>query len=74
MFNFNKYKKSLFLPFEETINRSNFKYLRSESCKFREIFNIWSKNIRPLTQGHVDTTAIIKNIKIIDKSWILNLK
>ena len=26
------------------------------------------------TQGHVDTTAIIQNIKIVDKSWILKLK
>ena len=22
-------------------------------------------------QGHVDTTSVIKNIKIIDKSWIV---
>ena len=25
-------------------------------------------------QGHVDTTGTVKNIKVIDKHWILNIK
>ena len=26
------------------------------------------------TQGHVDTVAIIKKLRIIDKTWVINFK
>ncbi len=60
---------------EETINRSNFKYLRvGKVVNLEKSLTFGQKISGHFTQGHVDTTAIIKNIKIIDKSWILNLK
>ena len=59
----------------ETIKKSNFKNL-----KIGQLINL-EKSLRfgqPIsgnfTQGHVDTTAQIKKIIIVDKSWILKLK
>ena len=59
----------------ETIKRSNFK-----NCKVGKIVNI-EKSLKygqqisgHFTQGHVDTTAKIKKITFIDKTWELNLK
>ena len=59
----------------ETIKRSNFK-----NCKIGKIINI-EKSLKygqqisgHFTQGHVDTTAIIKNISFVDKAWKLKLK
>jgi len=59
----------------ETIKRSNFK-----NCKIGKIINI-EKSLKygqqisgHFTQGHVDTTARIKNISFIDKAWKLKLK
>tara|TARA_B100000579_G_scaffold426825_1_gene434581 strand:+ start:2997 stop:3593 length:597 start_codon:yes stop_codon:yes gene_type:complete len=64
----------LFYLSRETINRSNFK-----NAKVGKIVNI-EKSIHHgkkisghYTQGHVDTTSIVNKIKIIDKSWIVNL-
>ena len=59
----------------ETIKRSNFK-----NCKIGKIINI-EKSLKygqqisgHFTQGHVDTTARIKKISFIDKTWKLKLK
>ncbi len=59
----------------ETIKRSNFK-----NCKVGKIVNI-EKSLKygqqisgHFTQGHVDTTAKIKKITFIDKTWELNLE
>ena len=59
----------------ETIKKSNFK-----NIKIGQLINL-EKSLRfgqPIsgnfTQGHVDTTAQIKKIIIVDKSWILKLK
>ena len=59
----------------ETIKKSNFK-----NIKIGQLINL-EKSLKfgqPIsgnfTQGHVDTTAQIKKIIIIDKSWILKLK
>tara|TARA_B100000780_G_C21119985_1_gene453579 strand:- start:2531 stop:3115 length:585 start_codon:yes stop_codon:yes gene_type:complete len=55
----------------ETLNRTNFKYI-----KFGDIINIeksliyGNKISGHYVQGHTDTIGIISNIKIIDKTWI----
>ena len=59
----------------ETINRSNFKYLKiGKIVNLEKSLTFGQKISGHYTQGHVDTTAIIQNIKIVDKSWILKLK
>ncbi len=60
---------------EETINRSNFGHLKiGRVINLEKSLTFGQKISGHFTQGHVDTTATIKNIKIIDKSWILKLK
>ena len=69
-----KKKSFLFYLSKETIKRSNFK-----GAKVGKIINIekslshGQKVSGHYVQGHVDTTAKIKSIKIIDKFWIVNL-
>ena len=59
----------------ETIKKSNFKDLRVGQLINLEKSLIFGQEISGnFTQGHVDTTAIIKKISIIDKSWILKLE
>ena len=59
----------------ETIKRSNFR-----NCKIGKVVNI-EKSLKygqqisgHFTQGHVDTTAKIKNISFIDKTWLLKIQ
>ena len=60
---------------KETIKRSNFKY-----AKVGKLINIEKSIIHGqkisghYVQGHVDTTAKIKSISIIDRSWIIKLE
>ena len=60
---------------KETIQRSNFKY-----AKVGKIINIEKSILHGqkisghYVQGHVDTTAKVKSIKIIDKSWVVKLE
>ena len=57
------------------LKRSTFKYL-----KLNQIINLekslsFGKSISGhFIQGHVDTVAKIRKIKIIDKAWIINIK
>ena len=66
-----KKKSFLFYLSKETLKRSNFK-----NAKVGKFINIekalyYGKKISGhYIQGHVDTTAKVKSIKIIDKSWI----
>ena len=66
-----KKKSFLFYLSKETLKRSNFK-----NTKVGKFINIekalyYGKKISGhYIQGHVDTTAKVKSIKIIDKSWI----
>ena len=70
-----KKKIIFFYISSETLKRSNFKYL-----KINQIINLerslkYGKEISGhFIQGHVDTTAKIIKIEIIDKSWLLKLK
>ncbi len=70
-----KEKLIFFYLSDETIKRSNFKYLKIGQLINLEKSLKFGQNISGhFTQGHVDTTAIIKKIKIIDKSWSLILQ
>tara|TARA_B100001248_G_scaffold228464_1_gene187401 strand:- start:315 stop:902 length:588 start_codon:yes stop_codon:yes gene_type:complete len=72
-----KIKKNLFFFYvsDETIRRSNFKKIKIGSLINLEKPLIYGQKISGhFIQGHVDTTAIVKSIKLIDKSWSLILK
>ena len=71
------YKKNLlnFYLSQETIKRSNF-----SKVKIGKIINL-EKSLKfgdeisgHYTQGHVDTVGEIINIKIIDKTWLVEIK
>ena len=59
----------------ETLNRSNFKFI-----KINQIINIeksltYGQSISGhFTQGHVDTVARIKKIVFLDKTWLIKFK
>ncbi len=65
--------KIFFYISKETLKRSNFK-----TIKLNQIINLekslsFGKSISGhFVQGHVDTVAKIKKIKLIDKSWVMN--
>ena len=65
----------LFYLSKETIKRSNFK-----NAKVGQIINIekslthGQKISGHYVQGHVDTTAKVKSIKVIEKSWVIILE
>ena len=71
-------KKNKMLTFylsDETIKRSNFSQIKigkivnmEKSLKYGEIVS------GHYTQGHVDTVGKILNIKIVDKTWIIQIK
>ena len=59
----------------ETIKRSNFKFLKIGKIINLEKSLIYGQKISGnFTQGHVDTTACVKEIKFKDKSWVLRLE
>ena len=70
----NKKTFSFYLS-KETIKRSNFKY-----AKIGKVINIEKSILHGqkisghYVQGHVDTTAKVKSINIIDKSWLVKLE
>ena len=69
-------KKDSFLFYlsKETINRSNFKFVKIGSIINIEKSLVHGQKISGhYVQGHVDTTAKINNIKIIDKTWVIKL-
>tara|TARA_Y100000768_G_C23764696_1_gene580308 strand:- start:32 stop:631 length:600 start_codon:yes stop_codon:yes gene_type:complete len=67
-------KSFLFYLSKETIKRSNFKF-----AKIGKIINLEKSLLHGqkisghYVQGHVDTTARVKNIDIIEKSWVIKL-
>ena len=59
----------------ETIKRSNFKKIKvGKIINLEKSLDYGQKISGHFTQGHVDTTAIVKKINLIDKSWSLNLE
>ncbi|MBD1172543.1 riboflavin synthase [Pelagibacterales bacterium SAG-MED05] len=70
-----KKKSFLFYLSKETLSRSNFKY-----AKIGNLINIEKSLLNGqkisghYVQGHVDSTAKVKKISIVDKTWIIRLK
>ena len=65
----------LFYLSKETLKRSNFKYVKVGTNVNIEKSIIYGQKISGhFTQGHVDTTAKIKNIKFLDKTWLIKLE
>ena len=59
----------------ETLKRSNFKNLKIGQLMNLEKSLIYGQKISGhFIQGHVDTTAVVKKIDIIDKTWLLKLQ
>ncbi len=59
----------------ETLIRSNFKFLRKNYIiNLEKSVSFGQKISGHFTQGHVDTVAKIKKVKIIDKTWIINFQ
>ena len=69
-----KKKSLLFYLSKETIKRSNFKKVKiGRSINIEKSLIKGQKISGHYVQGHVDTTAKVKNIKIVDKTWIIKL-
>ena len=69
-----KKKSFLFYLSKETLKRSNFKYAeKGKKINLEKSLNHGQKISGHYVQGHVDTTAKVINIKIIDKTWIIKL-
>ena len=69
----NKKDFSFFLS-KETIKRSNFRYAKIGKIINMEKSLLHGQKISGhYVQGHVDTTAKVKSINIIDKSWVIRL-
>jgi len=70
-----KKRSFLFYLSKETLKRSNFKY-----AKIGKYINIEKSLLHGqkisghYVQGHVDSTAKIKNVVLTDKSWIIKLE
>ena len=59
----------------ETIKRSNFKFVKVGNKVNLEKSLIYGQKLSGhFTQGHVDTTAKVKSITFIDKSWSIGLQ
>ena len=58
----------------ETLNRSHFRKLKiGQEINLEKSLSYGQKISGHFTQGHVDTTAKVKEIRFIDKSWSLKL-
>tara|TARA_Y100001970_G_scaffold288809_1_gene417134 strand:+ start:575 stop:1171 length:597 start_codon:yes stop_codon:yes gene_type:complete len=65
----------LFYLSKETLKRSTFKYVKiGKKINIEKSIQFGQKVSGHYVQGHVDTTAKINHIKIIDKSWIVDFK
>ncbi len=69
-------KKGSFLFYlsKETIKRSNFKFAKKgKIINIEKSLHHGQKISGHYVQGHVDTTASVKKISIIDKTWVIRL-
>ena len=72
--NFKK-NTSFFYISKETMNRSNFKFIKLGNLINLEKSIVYGRKISGhFIQGHVDATAKIKKITFIDKSWVVKLQ
>tara|TARA_B100000575_G_scaffold264033_1_gene239585 strand:- start:2577 stop:3164 length:588 start_codon:yes stop_codon:yes gene_type:complete len=59
----------------ETLKRSNFKYLRiNQKINLEKSLIFGQKISGHFTQGHVDTIAKVKKIIFVDKTWLIKFK
>ena len=72
-----KYKKKLskYYISKETLNRTNFKFLnKGDLINMEKSLRYGDRISGHFVQGHVDTTAMIKKLDIISKSWFIDYK
>ena len=70
-----KKKSFLFYISKETLKRSNFKYAKiGKYVNIEKSLSHGQKISGHYVQGHVDSTAKIENIVLVDKSWVIKLK
>ena len=70
-----KQRSFLFYLSKETLKRSNFKYAKiGKHINIEKSLLQGQKISGHYVQGHVDSTAKIKKISIVDKTWIIKLK
>ena len=59
---------------QETLNRSNFKYVKkNQIINLEKSLTYGQKISGHFLQGHIDTVAKIKKISFLDKTWIIKL-
>ena len=67
-------KTFLFYLSKETIKRSNFKFAKVGNFVNIEKSLLYGQKVSGhYVQGHVDTTAKVKNVSFVDKSWLIKL-
>ena len=70
-----KNKILYFYVSNETLKKTNFKNLKKNQIINLEKSLIYGQRISGhFSQGHVDSTAIVKKITIIDNSWLIKFK
>lgn len=72
-----KYKKNLskFFISRETLNKTNFKYLKNgDKVNLEKSLKFGNRISGHFVQGHVDTTSRVNLIKIVGKSWLINFE
>ena len=72
-----KYKGNLsrYYISKETLNKTNFKFLKKgDLINMEKSLKFGDRISGHFVQGHVDTTGIIKKLDIIGKSWFINFK
>jgi riboflavin synthase len=58
---------------KETIKKTNFKYIKKgDTLNIERSLSYGNKISGHYVQGHIDTTAKISNIRIIDKTWVIS--
>ena len=68
-------KKIFFYISNETLKRSNFRNLKkNQLINLEKSLNYGQKISGHFTQGHVDTVAVIKKIRLFDKAWVIKFK
>lgn len=70
-----KKKSFLFYLSKETLNRSNFKFVKiGKRINIEKSLLHGQKISGHYVQGHVDTTAVVNKIDIFDKTWVIRFK
>ena len=68
-----KKKNIIFYISDETIKRTNFKYLKIDDIVNLEKSMKFGERISGhFVQGHIDTTAMVEKIRSVGKSWVVS--